>query len=69
VITDQRTAARNPALATFSAITHSRSPEATATLEAPAGALRRTDSETAQYFGGLLEIGLGDTPARHTGES
>ncbi len=66
VITDQRTAARNPALATFSAITHSRNPEATAILEALAGALRTTDSETAQYFGGLLEIGLGDTPARQT---
>ncbi|MFG2130998.1 hypothetical protein ACGFNV_24710 [Streptomyces sp. NPDC048751] len=66
LITDQRTAARNLALATFSAITHSRNPKATAILKALVGALQTTDTETAQYFGGLLEIGLGDTPARQT---
>ncbi|MFF4832472.1 hypothetical protein [Streptomyces sp. NPDC001315] len=66
MITDQRTAGRNLAMATFSAITHSRNPNATAILEALVGALKTTDTETAQYFGGLLEIGLGDTPARQT---
>ncbi|WP_129307875.1 hypothetical protein [Streptomyces sp. L2] len=66
VITDQRTAARNLAMATFSAITHSRNPKAPAILEALAGALQTTDAQTAVYFSGLLEIGLGDTPARQT---
>ncbi|MFF0854963.1 hypothetical protein ACWDU8_16645 [Streptomyces sp. NPDC003388] len=66
MITDRRTAARNLAMATFSAITHSKNPKATAILEALFGALRETDPLTAVYFSGLLEIGLGDTPARQT---
>ncbi|AKJ11971.1 hypothetical protein ABB07_18605 [Streptomyces incarnatus] len=66
-ITDQRTAARNPAMAVFSAITHGRDPEAPAILEATAGALKAMgDSQAAGHLGGLLEIGLGDTPARET---
>ncbi|MFE9448875.1 hypothetical protein [Streptomyces sp. NPDC006739] len=66
MITDRRTAARNLAMATFSAITHSRNPKAEAILEALFGALQETDPQTALYFSGLLEIGLGDTPARQT---
>ncbi len=66
MITDRRTAARGLAMATFSAITHSRNPEVPAILEALLGALRETDPQTAMYFSGLLEIGLGDTPARQT---
>ncbi|MEU5095932.1 hypothetical protein [Streptomyces sp. NPDC020996] len=66
VITDRRTAARNLAMATFSAITHSKNPESRAILEALLGALQEADPQTALYFSGLLEIGLGDTPARET---
>lgn len=65
--TDPRTAARNPAMAVFSCITHSRNLKAPAILEATADALQEMeDRQAAQHLSGLLEIGLGDTPARQT---
>ncbi|MGW7816812.1 hypothetical protein ACWGLF_01530 [Streptomyces puniciscabiei] len=67
MITDKRTAARHPAMTVFSAITHSRDPEAPAILKAAADALREMeDTQAAHHLGGLLEIGLENTPARET---
>ncbi|MEU1781530.1 hypothetical protein ABZ545_18840 [Streptomyces abikoensis] len=64
VITDPDRAARNLALATFSAITHGREQEATAILEALARALNTAAPESIAYYSELLEIGLGNSPAR-----
>ncbi|MEU1313265.1 hypothetical protein ABZ419_30835 [Streptomyces cinnamoneus] len=63
VITDPDRAARNLALATFSAMTHARGHEAPAILEALARALAMADEESVAYYSELLEIGLGETPA------
>ncbi|MFI9200360.1 hypothetical protein [Streptomyces sp. NPDC053048] len=63
VITDPERAARNLALATFSAMTHARSKEAPTILEALARALAMADEESVAYYAELLEIGLGETPA------
>ncbi|MFF2507372.1 hypothetical protein ACFVTY_28930 [Streptomyces sp. NPDC058067] len=66
VITDASVAARDLAMATFSAMTHGRSRDAPAILEALARALRATDERSAEYYSEMLDIGLGDTPARAT---
>ncbi|GGY74439.1 hypothetical protein GCM10010327_00130 [Streptomyces nitrosporeus] len=65
VVTDPSTAARDIPLATFSAITHGKDPNAAAILEALASALKTLDEETAVIFGELTELGLGDSPAAH----
>ncbi|MEU1822336.1 hypothetical protein ABZ502_07775 [Streptomyces abikoensis] len=64
VITAPDRAARNLALATFSAITHGSDQEAPAILEALARALNTADPESIAYYSELLEIGLGNSPAR-----
>ncbi|OEV06499.1 hypothetical protein AN216_00235, partial [Streptomyces oceani] len=66
VITDPEVAARDLTLATFSALTHGRDRNAPAILEALACALGTADSGSVAYYSELLEIGLGDTPARDT---
>ena len=66
VITDARTAAKNPALAVLSALAHARSAHCEAilkTLTAALHELRQSDPETADYFFDFLEISLGNTPA------
>ncbi|NGO66921.1 hypothetical protein [Streptomyces boncukensis] len=63
VIRDAGRAARDLALATFSAITHARDADAAAILEALATALGEVDDESAEYFTELLEIGLAGSPA------
>ncbi|MFJ3900220.1 hypothetical protein [Streptomyces sp. NPDC090025] len=64
LITDPAEAARNLAMAAFSAVTHGTHPEAPAILEALATALGTAGGESASYYSEFLEIGLGDTPAR-----
>ncbi|MFI9308339.1 hypothetical protein [Streptomyces triculaminicus] len=64
VITDPERAARHLALATFSAMTHGRGEEGPAILEALARALDTADPESTAYYSELLEIGLGNSPAR-----
>ncbi|MEU5050078.1 hypothetical protein [Streptomyces sp. NPDC021096] len=64
VITSPDRAARNLALTAFSAMTHAREQEAPAILEALASALASADPESNAYYSELLEIGLGNTPAR-----
>jgi hypothetical protein len=64
VIKDPERASQDVALAAFSAITHGKNPDVAVILEALASALGSADSESAEYFTELLEIGLGDTPAR-----
>ncbi|GAA3375624.1 hypothetical protein GCM10020367_44130 [Streptomyces sannanensis] len=64
VIKDAERASRDVALAAFSAITHGKDPDVAVILEALASALGSADSESAEYFTELLEIGLGDGPAR-----
>ncbi|PGH49148.1 hypothetical protein [Streptomyces sp. Ru87] len=64
VILDPDEAAGNLALAAFSAITHGRDREAPAILEALACALGTADPESVVYYSEMLEIGLGNTPAR-----
>ncbi|GAA3899821.1 hypothetical protein GCM10022244_07490 [Streptomyces gulbargensis] len=66
VVTDPEEASRNLAMAAFSAMTHGRGPQAPAILEALARALGTADLESVAYYSELLEIGLGDTPARTT---
>ncbi|MEV3870913.1 hypothetical protein [Streptomyces sp. NPDC049906] len=66
VITDVAEASRNLALATFSAMTHGEHRDITPILDALARALGQVEVETALYFRELLELGLGDTPARET---
>ncbi|GAA3128523.1 hypothetical protein ACFQ0X_21605 [Streptomyces rectiviolaceus] len=53
-------------MAAFSALTHARYADADAILEALVRALRATDKESAEYYGDLVDVGLGDTPARET---
>ncbi|MET8452460.1 hypothetical protein [Streptomyces sp. NPDC005209] len=65
-ITDARTAAKNLALAAFSALAHARSADCDAILKAITAALQeiqKTDPETADYFFDFLEISLGNSPA------
>ncbi|MFI2072656.1 hypothetical protein [Streptomyces triculaminicus] len=64
VITSPDRAARNLALTAFSAMTHAREQAAPAILEALASALASADPESNAYYSELLEIGLGNTPAR-----
>jgi hypothetical protein len=45
-------------------MTHAADPNVTATLEALASAIGPADGASAEYFTELLEIGLGDSPAR-----
>ncbi|MDT9689584.1 hypothetical protein Q5762_14805 [Streptomyces sp. P9(2023)] len=66
VITNPDEAARNLAMAAFSAMTHGRDRDTTAILEALARALGTADTDSVAYYSELLEVGLGDTPARKT---
>lgn len=66
VITDPAQAAADLPLAVFSAMTHGSDPDIAVILEALATALGSTDGETVDYFSELLEIGLGEGPARET---
>ncbi|MEV0281425.1 hypothetical protein AB0I22_34285 [Streptomyces sp. NPDC050610] len=63
VITDVSVAARDIPLATLSAITHGREPNADAILKALASALKTVDQDTARIFIELTELGLGKAPA------
>ncbi|MGC9380909.1 hypothetical protein [Streptomyces sp. MH13] len=65
-ITDEAVVAREPALATFSAIVHSESRDIDAILHVLARGMRSFDKPTAKYWAELLEVGLEDTPARET---
>ncbi|OSZ61832.1 hypothetical protein OQI_03025 [Streptomyces pharetrae CZA14] len=65
-ITDESAVARNPALATFSAIVHSESRGIDAILNLLARAMRSFDKATATYWSELLEVGLENTPAKET---
>ncbi|MGX2996726.1 hypothetical protein JNUCC64_21050 [Streptomyces sp. JNUCC 64] len=69
IITSPSEAAKNLALATFAAMTHGRHRDITPILDALATALGRAEDDTAVYFRELLELGLGDTPARETWRS
>ncbi|MCJ1679173.1 hypothetical protein MTF65_17865 [Streptomyces sp. APSN-46.1] len=64
VIIDAEEAAQDLTLATFSAMTHGRDRNAMAILEALAEALETSAPESIAYYAELLEIGLGNTPAR-----
>lgn len=64
VILDPDEAGANLAMATFSAMTHGRNRDAPAILEALATAMQRADDESVEYYKQMLEIGLGETPAR-----
>lgn len=66
VLTDARTAAKDIALATLSAITHGKDANADAILRVHAAALRTVDEETAEFFAELTELGLGSAPAAKT---
>ncbi|CAL9514836.1 hypothetical protein [Streptomyces sp. enrichment culture] len=63
-ITDESLVARQPALATFSAIVHSESANAPAILELLAHGMRSFDKATAKYWCEWLEVGLENTPVR-----
>jgi hypothetical protein len=65
-ITDESEVARQPALATISAIVHSESKNIAATLDIMARGMRSFDKGTAKYWCEFLEVGLKDTPARET---
>ncbi|WP_345623803.1 hypothetical protein [Streptomyces ziwulingensis] len=65
-ITDEAVVARQPALATFSAIVHSESQGIDAILDLLARGMRSFDKPTAKYWAELVEVGLEDTPARET---
>ncbi|MBB5117499.1 hypothetical protein AF335_03025 [Streptomyces eurocidicus] len=65
-IIDPEEAAQDLAMATFSAMTHGRSQDAPAILDALARALGTADKESVAYYSELLEIGLGESPARKT---
>ncbi|CCK28227.1 hypothetical protein BN159_3848 [Streptomyces davaonensis JCM 4913] len=66
IITDPSAAARDIPLATLSAITHAKNPNAPAILKALAVALKTVDEETARIFAELTELGLGDVLAAET---
>jgi hypothetical protein len=63
VITDERTAARKPAMAAFSALAHAHSHDIDAILEALGRALQGMDRQASDYFYEFLDVNLGDTPA------
>lgn len=63
VITNARTAAEKPAMATFSALAHANSPHIDAILDALGHALAGMDWGAASYFFQFLESALGDSPA------
>ncbi|XUL89360.1 hypothetical protein ACQ86D_24190 [Streptomyces galilaeus] len=63
MITDVRSAAKNPAMAAFSALTHANSPECDAILDALDHALGGMDSDASDYIYQFLDVTLGDTPA------
>jgi hypothetical protein len=63
VITDERTAARKPAMAVFSALAHANSNDIDAILEALGRALQAMDRQASDYFYEFLDVNLGDTPA------
>ncbi|WP_432134990.1 hypothetical protein [Streptomyces sp. bgisy154] len=65
-ITDESEVARQPALATFSAIVHSESAGIDAILNLLARGMRSFDLPTVKYWSEMLEIGLDGTPARET---
>ncbi|WP_306819873.1 hypothetical protein [Streptomyces sp. CA-210063] len=65
-ITDESSVARQPAIATFSAIVHSEGKRITAILNMLARGMRSFDRDTAKYWCEMLEVGLRDTPARET---
>jgi hypothetical protein len=64
VITDPAEAARDVTLATFAAMAHSRDRGIRVILQALAEALGSADQQSTRYLSEMLEIGLGDTPAR-----
>ncbi|MGY1437697.1 RpnC/YadD family protein [Streptomyces reniochalinae] len=66
MIVDPEEAAEDLAMATFAAMTHSKSPDITVILDALARALGTADSESLNYYSELMESGLGNTPARQT---
>ncbi|MEU0967033.1 hypothetical protein ABZ357_16990 [Streptomyces sp. NPDC005917] len=66
VITDPSAAARDIPLATLSAVTHGKDPNAPAILKALAVALKTVDEDTARIFAELTELGLGTSPAGET---
>ncbi|MGW5371331.1 hypothetical protein ACWER6_25740 [Streptomyces sp. NPDC004009] len=63
MITDARTAAEKPAMATFSALAHANSPHIDAILDALGHALAGMDWGAASHFFQFLESALGDSPA------
>ncbi|WP_327369320.1 hypothetical protein [Streptomyces sp. NBC_01217] len=63
VVTDPDEAARDIPLATLSAVTHGKDPNAGAILKALAAALQTVDDDTAMIFAELTELGLGSAPA------
>jgi hypothetical protein len=60
-VTDPAEASLDATFAVFSALTHSRSPDLSAILEALADALSRIDPETAALLTEITEVGLGNT--------
>ncbi|WP_189214811.1 MULTISPECIES: hypothetical protein [Streptomyces] len=65
-ITDESEVAREPALATLSAVVHSESKDIAPILELLARGMRSFDKATATYWSEWVDIGLEDTPARET---
>ncbi|PPS75739.1 MULTISPECIES: hypothetical protein [Streptomyces] len=65
-ITDESVVARQPALATLSAVVHSESANAAAIVELLARGMRSFDKATAKYWCEWLEVGLEDTPVLET---
>ncbi|MGX9888824.1 hypothetical protein [Streptomyces sp. NPDC002276] len=63
MIKDVRSAAKNPAMAAFSALTHANNPECDAILDALDHALGGMDSDASDYIYQFLDVTLGDTPA------
>ncbi|MEV0176802.1 hypothetical protein AB0I00_37530 [Streptomyces sp. NPDC050803] len=64
VVTDERTVEENVAMAAFSAMAHSRSPQGLAILEPLARVLAGMDNKkAANYFYDILDQGLGKTRA------
>ncbi|MFI1730662.1 hypothetical protein ACH40E_15820 [Streptomyces acidicola] len=63
MITDERTAAKQPAMAAFSALAHAHSPGIDAILDALGRALEGMDWSAAGYFYQFLDVTLGETPA------
>ncbi len=66
LVTDPAKAAEVVPLATLSATTHGREPNAAAILKALASAMKTLDEDTASIFIELTELGLGNAPAAQT---